>query len=70
MQEDTNWYWDHKQQQQVIIIPTRTIVHPCLDVLEVKYVHDIAISVNNRNQAKQDLQRHPIFWTEDDHNYI
>ena len=45
MQEEINWYWDQKQQQQVIIVPTRTIVHPCLDVVTVKGVHDINIIV-------------------------
>ena len=55
MQENTNWYWEQKNQQQVIIVPTQTIVHPCIDVVEVKYVHDILRSVFNINQAKQAL---------------
>ena len=59
-----------KNQKQVIIVPTQNIVHPCLDVVAVKYVHDIPRSIFNRNQAKQDLQRHPIFITDSDHNDI
>ena len=35
----------------------------------VKDVHDITISVFNRNQAKQDLQRHAIYLNDSDHNY-
>ena len=49
MKEKANWYWDQKNQQQVIIVPTRTIVHTCLDVVAVKYVHDITRSICSRN---------------------
>ena len=45
MQENTNWYLEHRQQKQVIIVPTRTIVQP-----SVKDVNDIHRSVYNRNQ--------------------
>ena len=44
MQEKPNRYWEQRNQQEVIIFPTRTIVHPCIDVLAVKYVHDITKS--------------------------
>ena len=66
----TNWYWDDKNHQQVIIVPTRDIVHPCLDFVAVKYVHDIPKIICNRNNAKQDLQKHPICLTDSDHDYI
>ena len=36
----------------------------------VKDVHCIPGSICNRNQAKQDLQRHYIFLTESYHGYI
>ena len=39
MQDNTKWYWEQSPQQNNIIVPTRTIVHPCLDfttVTEVK----------------------------------
>ena len=55
MQENIYFNWEHKHKQQVIIIPTQTIVHPFLDVVAVKYVHNITRSVCNRNQATQDL---------------
>ena len=59
-----------KQQKQVIIVATRTIVHPDIDVVAVKYVHDIHTSVCNIKQSKQSLQRHPTCLTESDHGSI
>ena len=53
MQENTKCYWEKKHQQQVIIFPTLTIVNPCIDVMLVKYVHDIPRNACNRNQVKQ-----------------
>ena len=35
-----------------------------------KTVHDIPRSVCKKNQVKKYLQRHPIFHTDSDHNYI
>ena len=52
MQENTNCYQEHKNQQQVIIFPTQTIVHPCLDIVSVIYVHDIPKIIFNINHAK------------------
>ena len=57
-------------QQQAIIYPTQTIVHPYIDVVVVKYVHDISKEIFNRNHAKQDLQKHPICLTDSDHYFI
>ena len=70
MQESTNFYWEQKKQQQVIIVLTRTIVNPCLDVVAVKDVHDNPKSIYNRNHARQDLQKYPIFLTDSDNDYI
>ena len=63
MQENTNWYWRQKDQQQVIIFSTQTILHPCLYVVAVKYVHDIPKIIFNRNHRRQDLRKHPIYPT-------
>ena len=41
MQENTKWYWDQKMQHQAIVVPTCTIVHPWIDVMVMKHVHDI-----------------------------
>ena len=66
----TNWYWEQKNQQQVNIVPTRTILHQCLYVVEVKDVHDIPKSICNKNNAKQVLRKKPIFLTDSDNDYI
>ena len=68
IQEKTNWYWDQKKQQQVIIFPTWTIVHPCIGVVELKDVHDIPKSICNRNQTKKALGKHLICLTDSDYN--
>ena len=52
------------------MVPTRTIVHPCLDVVSVKGVHDIPRGVCNINQAKKALQINHICLTDFDHDYI
>ena len=70
IQENTNWYWEHKKKQQVIVVPTQTIVYACLDVVAEKYVHGIPIIICNRNQAKNALQKHRIRLTDSDHEYI
>ena len=63
IQENTNLYWCKKNQQQYTIVTTQTIVHPCIDVVAVKYVHYIPISSCNINQPKKALQRHTICLT-------
>ena len=70
MQEEANWYWEQKNKQQVIIVTTRTIVHPCLYVVAVKDVQVITRSVCSRNQSKKSLQRHTISLTDYNHDYI
>ena len=32
MQVDTNWYWNQQPKHHVITVPTRTILHPQLEV--------------------------------------
>ena len=69
MQENKKGYWEQKNHQQVNIFPTYTIVHPFLDVVAVKYVHDIPRFFCNRNQSKQALQIHPLFLTDSYNDY-
>ena len=38
MEYNTNWYWEQSPQQNNIIFPTRTIVHPCLDITNITKV--------------------------------
>ena len=40
-----------KKHQQLIVLPTHTIVHTCLDVFVVKDVNDITRSDFNINQT-------------------
>ena len=68
MQENTNWYCKQQPLQQNIIVPTRTILHPCLDDITIMYVQDIPKNVCNSIQAKKSIQRHPISMTGADYD--
>ena len=70
MQESTNWYWKQQPLQQNIIVPTRTIINPRLDVFGITDVQDIPKYVCNIIQAKKSIQIHPIFLTDADYYYI
>ena len=50
MQDSNNWYWGKHPLQQDIIVPTRTILHPHLDVFGITYIQYIPKSVCNRIQ--------------------
>ena len=56
VQVDTNWYWNQHTQQHVLTVPTRTIIHPRLEVNPVKYFHAIPKIVCNRTQVKTPYQ--------------
>ena len=56
--------------QQTTIVPTRTILHPHLDVITIIYVQDIPKNVCNMIQAKKAIQRHPIIITDADYDYF
>ena len=51
-------------------IPTCTVVHTCLDVVIVKYVHNIPGCICNRYQVHPDLQRDSIYFIDSDYGYI
>ena len=70
MQENTNLYWKQQPLQQTIMVPTRTVLCPCLDVITIRYVQEIPKNFCNRIQAKQSIQRHPIIMTDADYDYI
>ena len=70
MKVNTNWYWDQHPQQHVITVPTRTILHPRLEVNAVTDFHAIPKSVCTRTQAKKSISRHPIYLTDSDYDYI
>ena len=68
MQENTNWYWKQQSLQQTIIVPTHTILRPCIDVVRIIDVQDIPKTVCNRIPKKQSIQRHPMFLTDADYD--
>ena len=70
MQIYTNFCWNQQPRQHVITIPTRTIIHPQLEVNAVTYFPTIPTSVCTRTQAKKDISRQPICLTNSDHYYI
>ena len=70
MQENTNWYWKQQPLQQNIIVPTRTIIHPRLDVITIRYVQDTPKMFCNSIQEKESTRRHPISMTDADYDYI
>ena len=53
MQENTNWYRKQPPLQQTIVVPTRTILHPRLDVIILRYVQDTPKKLCSRNEAKK-----------------
>ena len=55
-QVGTNWYWKQLPKQHVIIVLTRTILYPRLEVNSVTYFHVITKNLCNRSQAKQPYQ--------------
>ena len=53
-----------------MVIPTCTIIHPCIGVIVVRYVKDTPNIVCNRKLARQDLQIRSMQTTDSDHDYI
>ena len=48
MQIDTNWYWNQQPKHHFIKVPTRTILHPQLEVNAITVFHAIPTSVCSR----------------------
>ena len=70
MQIDTNWYWNQQPKHHVITVPTRTILHPQLELNSVTDFQSIPTSVYTRKQAKKDISRQPICLTDAEYDYI
>ena len=68
VQVDTNWYWNQHPQQHIITVPTRTILHPQLEVNSVTDFDAIPKSVCNRTQAITAISRQPICLTDSDYD--
>ena len=56
MQVDTNWYWNQQSKHHVITVPTRTILHPQLEIDAITDFHAIPTSICSRTQAKNPSQ--------------
>ena len=69
MQVDTNWYWNQQPKHHFITVPTRTIIHPQLEVNAVTYFHAIPTSVCTMTQAKKSISRQPICLTDSEYDY-
>ena len=68
--DQVNWYWNQHPQHHVITVPTRTIIHPRLEVNAVTYFHAITKSECNRTQVKKYIPRQPICLTDSVYDYI
>ena len=69
MQDSINWHWKQQPLQQTIIFTTRKTLHPCLNVIIIRYAQDIPKNICNKIQAKNSIQRHPMFMTDYDYDY-
>ena len=70
MQINTNWYWNRQPKHHVITVPTRTILHPQLEVNVITDSHAIPTSICSRTQANKSISRNPICLTDSDYDYI
>ena len=64
MQVDTNWYWNQQNKYHFITVPTRTILHPQLEVNAVTYFYAIPTSLCTRTQENIYISRQPICLTD------
>ena len=70
IQIDTNWYWNQQPKHHIITLPTRTIIHPQLEVNTITDFHAIPTSVCSRTQAKKSISRKPICLNDSKYDYI
>ena len=70
LQVDTNLYWNQQPKQNFITVPTRTILHPQLEVNAVTDFHLITTRVCTRTQAKKSISIQSICLTDSDYDYI
>ena len=70
MKERTTWFWDQHHQQQLMTVPTHTVLRPKLDVTAITDIHDIPKIVCKMTQAKKAISGHSICLTDFDYDYI
>ena len=61
MQENSNQYWKQQSLQHNIIVPTRTILHSCLDVSRIIHFQDIPNTVCNRINEKSHTKKSYLY---------
>ena len=64
------WYCNQQPKHYVITVPTRTILHPQLEVNAITDFYAIPTSVCSMTQAKKSISRQPICLTDADYDYI
>ena len=70
MQKNTNWYWKPQPLQHNVIVPTRTILHPSLVVIIIRYVQDIPKNICIINQSEKDTEIYPIIMADINYDYV
>ena len=66
----TNWYCNKHPQQHFITVPTRTILHPRLEVNALTDFRTIPKIVCTRTQASIYISIQPICLTDSNYDYI
>ena len=61
MQIDTNCYWNQQPKHHVITVPTRTILHPQLEVNAITEFRAIPTSICTRTQEKSHIKKAYMF---------
>ena len=56
MQVDNSWYWNQQTKHHIIKVPTRTVLHPQLEVDAITDFHEIPTGVCSRTLAKNPSQ--------------
>ena len=70
MKVETNCYCNQHPQEHVITVPTRTILHPRLEVTGIKDFHAIPKSVFTGTQEEKSTSRQPIYLTDSDYDSL
>ena len=70
IRQGSNWYVEAEEEQQLVTVSMRTVVHPQLNTEVVKDAAKIPQSLCSRTQARQLVMRNPIVLTEEDHDFI
>ena len=62
VQVNNNGHWEKQTLKHTTIVPTCTILHPCLNVVGITYFKDIRKTFCNRIQAKKKAYKDILFF--------